>query len=92
MSQTWTTHRDKRGCPRWYQRFLEAWWVVTGKWSLHRAWQVGKDQGGIDEWRRLIVNRAAITELEQHDRRFAAVHPGFSDQINRAEGVIGRTH
>lgn len=49
-------HRNRYGSPRWYQRWLEAWWILTGKWSLHRAWQAGKDQGGVDEWRRIIIN------------------------------------
>lgn len=49
-------HRDRRGSPAWFQRPLEAWWILTGRWSLHRAWQAGKDKGGIDEWRRIIVN------------------------------------
>jgi hypothetical protein len=38
------------------QRLLQAWWILTGRWSLHRAWQAGKDLGGQDEWRRIMVN------------------------------------
>jgi hypothetical protein len=52
----WTIHRNRRGWPRWYQRWVEAWWVVTGKWSLHRAWQAGKDLGAREEYQRVVVN------------------------------------
>lgn len=64
----WTIHRNRRGWPRWYQRWLEAWWIITGKWSLHRAWQDGKDLGGRMEYERLITNRAAITDLQGPSR------------------------
>jgi len=30
---------------KWYQKIIEAWWILTGKWSLHRAWQDGLDYG-----------------------------------------------
>lgn len=30
------------------QRLREAWWCLTGVWSLHRAWQRGYDQHIID--------------------------------------------
>ncbi len=41
--------------PVWWHRWLEAWWIVTGKWSLHRAWQHGMDQGHADEFHRTVV-------------------------------------
>jgi hypothetical protein len=41
--------------PVWWHRWLEAWWIVSGKWSLHRAWQHGKDQGHVDEYTRTVV-------------------------------------
>lgn len=56
-------HRNKRGWPRWYQRWLEAWWIMTGKWSLHRAWQDGLDHGTDMEYRRLITNGAWRAEV-----------------------------
>lgn len=37
----WKIHRDRRGNIRWYQRLLEAAWIVSGRWSLHRAWSEG---------------------------------------------------
>lgn len=46
-------YRDRSGTPRWFQRFVEAWWIVTGRWSLHRAWQNGLDYGSMQEWRRM---------------------------------------
>lgn len=49
-------YRNRRGWPCWYQRWLEAWWIVTGSWSLHRAWQDGKDYGTRMEYQRTVVN------------------------------------
>lgn len=43
------------GWPRVYpyntfaRRIREAWWVLTGQWSLHVAWQNGYDQHIMDE-------------------------------------------
>lgn len=51
----WTIHRNRRGWPRWYQRWLEAWWIITGKWSLHRAWQDGLTHGSAVEYHRTVV-------------------------------------
>lgn len=34
------------------RRVREAWWIVTGKWSLHVAWQNGYDQHIRDESKR----------------------------------------
>jgi hypothetical protein len=31
------------------RRLIEAWWIVSGQWSLHRAWQRGYDQHAQDE-------------------------------------------
>lgn len=52
----WTIHRNRKGSPRWYQRWLEAWWILRGEWSLHKAWQQGKDYGAACEYRRTVVN------------------------------------
>lgn len=52
----WPIYRNKRGWPKWYQRWLEAWWTITGKWSLHKAWQVGNDHGAACEYQRTVVN------------------------------------
>lgn len=48
-------YRDKRGKPMWYQRYLEAWWIVRGGSSLHRAWQAGHDHGTHMEYYRTVV-------------------------------------
>lgn len=56
----WKIHRNKTGWPTWYQKYLEAWWIIRGKWSLHRAWQDGFDDGHKDEWERVIVNMGDI--------------------------------
>lgn len=45
------------------QRVREAWWILTGRHSLHRAWQFGHDQGIQFEYRRLITNKAYIAEV-----------------------------
>jgi len=52
----WTIHRNKRGSPKWYQRCLEAWWILTGRWSLHRAWQDGITHGSAMEYQRTVIN------------------------------------
>lgn len=52
----WTIHRNRRGWPCWYQRWLEAWWVLTGEWSLHRAWQGGVAYGAMTEYTRIVQN------------------------------------
>lgn len=49
-------YRNRKGWPRWYQRWIEAWWIITGKWSLHRAWQDGLDYGAQTEFTRTIIN------------------------------------
>jgi hypothetical protein len=33
----------------WRQRLVEAWLVIVGRHSLHRAWQRGYDQHIMDE-------------------------------------------
>ena len=71
----WKIHRNGRGRPRWYQRWLEAWWVVTGKWSLHRAWQDGKDLGSLMEYRRIIINGGDLVPIK---------HQAFNDGIEIA--------
>jgi hypothetical protein len=50
----WPIHRNSRGWPRWYQPWLEAWLIITGEWSLHRAWQSGRDHGSLSEWQRIV--------------------------------------
>lgn len=48
-----TTHSG--GWPRifpydgWRARLAESWWVLTGRFTLHRAWQSGYDQHTRDE-------------------------------------------
>ncbi len=37
------------GWPRRHSRLREAWWIITGQRSLHRAWQRGYDQHAQDE-------------------------------------------
>jgi hypothetical protein len=41
--------RNGGGWPSIRQNVREAWWCLTGKWSLHRAWQKGYDQHIMDE-------------------------------------------
>lgn len=65
---------------RWLQNLREAYWVLTGKWSLHRAWQRGYDQGSVSEWKRIIINkgdieaqRRNVTEADANIARRAAL-------------------
>ncbi len=51
----WWMRIDARGRPVWWHRWLEAWWIITGKWSLHRAWQYGNDKGHVDEYHRTVI-------------------------------------
>lgn len=55
-ARPWPMYRTRNGAPRWFQRWLEAFWIVTGKWSLHRAWQHGLDDGSRNEFRRVVIN------------------------------------
>ena len=64
----WPIHRDRKGYVRWYQRAIEAWWIVTGKWSLFSAFEAGVLRGTAREYHRLIRNKAAICEMEAWDR------------------------
>lgn len=49
-------YRNHKGWPRWYQRYLEAWWAITGEWSLHKAWQQGMEYGTQMEYERTVIN------------------------------------
>lgn len=44
MTRSWKIYRNRRGSPRWFQRLLEASWILTGRYSLHRVWQEGYDE------------------------------------------------
>lgn len=65
LGRDFPIHRNRRGSPRWYQPAFEAWLVLTGQWSLHKAWQRGFDAGHLDEYRRLITNKAYLAEVRQ---------------------------
>jgi len=73
-------YRGRRGWPAWYQRFLEAWWIVRGKWSLHRAWQEGYDHGTRMEYHRVITN---MGEIDAQRRNVAQADLN----ISRARGL-----
>ena len=55
----------------------EVWWVITGRWSLHRAWQSGHDHGTQSEYRRIITNKGEIAA--QRTNAFAS----FEQQARR---------
>ena len=65
-------YRNRRGGPRWYQRIVEAWWVLTRRHSLHSAWQSGHDHGSMCEYHRLITNRAYLGEVAYRESRLRA--------------------
>jgi len=62
--QPFKIYRDRRGWPRWWQRYVEAWWIVTGRWSLHRAWQAGHDHGTAMEYQRTVVRVVRYVETQ----------------------------
>lgn len=74
--RNWKIYRNKRGWPRWFQPYLEAWWIIRGKWSLHKAWQDGLDLGHRQEWERVIENMGDIDaqrrNVEKADKNIAA--------------------
>jgi len=49
-------YRNNKGWPRWYQPWLEAYWIISGRWSLHCAWQEGYDHGRRMEYQRTVIN------------------------------------
>lgn len=49
-------YRNRTGWPTWYQRWLEAWWIITRKWSFHRIWQEGMWEGSKQEYMRIVIN------------------------------------
>jgi hypothetical protein len=64
-NRDWTIFRGKNGNPKWFQRPYEAWLILSGRHSLHRAWQLGLDIGTAMEYRRLITNKAYLAEAEK---------------------------
>lgn len=50
----WRIHRNGKGSPRWWQRFYEAWLVITGKYTFWHAWQDGKHAGAMSEYSRML--------------------------------------
>ncbi len=54
-ARRWTIHRTRRGRIVWWQRWYEAWLIVSGQWSLHRAFQDGLDHGSRLEYHRTVV-------------------------------------
>lgn len=56
-------HRNRSGWIRWYQRWLEAWWAITGQWSLHRAWQAGTEYGRRQEYQRVVMNGGDLGDI-----------------------------
>ena len=59
----WTIHRNKSGWPRWWQRFYEAWLVVTGKYSFWHAWDHGQHVGAMNEYRRIVIHGGDLGPL-----------------------------
>lgn len=52
----WRIHRNPRNWNvRWYQRWIEAWWAVTGRYTLWHAYHDGKHEGMMAEYHRTVV-------------------------------------
>ena len=63
----------------WKQRLYEAAGIIRGRFSLHRAYQLGLDRGAASEYHRLIYNKAAVSELaEQEIRDHEMSQAGFT--------------
>jgi hypothetical protein len=70
MSQTtyenpypWKIHRDGRGRMRWWQRWYEAWLVLTGSYTFWHAWDHGKSRGAMQEYDRVVNNGGDLVPL-----------------------------
>ena len=42
--------------PNWLNRLADAWLILTGRSSLHLAWQIGLEVGTKMEYQRTVVN------------------------------------
>jgi hypothetical protein len=58
----WPRYRMLTKWERFRQRLREAWWILNDEYRLHRAWQAGYDRGRNDEYKRLIINKAYLSE------------------------------
>jgi len=52
-----------RAWPSIKQRVREAYWCLTGEWSLHRAYQRGLDDGTRHEFTRIMINGGGLGDL-----------------------------
>lgn len=77
----WPRYRMLTRRQRAVQRLREAWWILIGRHSLHRAWQVGHDQGCMHEYHRLVTNKAYIAEIQA--RGWISASPESSDEEGR---------
>lgn len=59
----WKIHRDGLGRVRWWQRWYEAWLVLTGSYTFWHAWDHGRHRGGMDEYQRVVVNGGDLVPL-----------------------------
>jgi hypothetical protein len=58
----------------------DIWLIVTGKLTLHRAWQCGYDQGQRAEYRRIIVNGGDLIPV-----KYEAFNLGVETACHRIE-------
>lgn len=68
-------YRDASGRPKWFMPLYECFLVLTGRLTLHKAWQAGLDEGSAREYIRLIVNKVAVVELQHR----------YGDDLQHAE-------
>ena len=84
-------YRNRQGWPTWYQRWFEAWWILTGEWSLHRAWQDGLTHGQHCEWRRVIINLGDIdaqrANVKRADRNIAEAERKRDQKGEQSNGL-----
>lgn len=65
--------RDRRGWPIFAQRLREACWILTGKWSLHRAWQSGYDRRSGEAMGEILAQARHVRNYSAPSEVFEAV-------------------
>lgn len=78
----WHIHRGAFGKPKWWQRWYEAWLVVTGRYTFWHAYDHGKHQGQIEEYRRIVVNGGDLVPVLD-----AAIYAICAKTMNGAEPI-----
>lgn len=79
----WKIHRNHRGWPRWWQRFHEAWLVLSGRYTFWHAWHDGKHEGSRSEYQRIIGNGGDLVPVID-----AAIYATANEILNGQEPQV----